>query len=297
MSREAAVARAVRGVGASRLGSVLWGRALRAMARPARFEGARGLHGLAAASPVGRSGHGRREPGPRRRRPGRVRAPLAAGLPAQPRRPARRHRPGPGAGAGGVAWLMGSHVADAVQAGVGLSRQIGPGPDERRAIRTRPGRARARAAAGGRAARGRRAVARVRARVAGRRRGRTHQRRLLESWIALDPALGPHRDELAPSCRAASGPPQVGEVAVFLTHRDVGGALSRGGALLSLELVDPIAGAAAGASRGAGARAAPGGRPRWATETGWPRSTCGSTGAGVPAVRVRFLGLLAPAAR
>ncbi len=121
MSREAAVARAVRGVGANRLGSVLWGRALRAMARPARFEGARGLHGLAAAGPVGvardtavasrdlaaavQVGAGLRSLPDFLRSPGGLLDDIAR---------ARAQ------GAGGVAWLMGSHVADVVQAGVGL---------------------------------------------------------------------------------------------------------------------------------------------------------------------------------
>ncbi len=125
--------------------------------------------------------------------------------------------------------------------------------------------------------------------------GPHHQRRLLESWIALDPALRAHRDELAAVLRAASGPPQVGEVAVFLTHRDVGGALCGDGALLSLELVDPIAGAPP-------ERAAVLGRElrRAATSMGHgdglAQVDVRESRAGVPAVRARFFGLLAPAA-
>lgn len=118
-------------------------------------------------------------------------------------------------------------------------------------------------------------------------------RDLLHEWVDLDPGLRRHRRELELLVEVAAGQSQLGEVAAFLAYQRRDGRLVGGAAMLSLELVDPIAGST-------GQRAtAMAGLLRQAADTrgladGLCETTTPRTASGVPAARVRFLAALPP---
>jgi hypothetical protein len=122
--------------------------------------------------------------------------------------------------------------------------------------------------------------------------GADAQARLLAEWLALDPALAHHRDELMLLLAAASGEPGVGEVAAFLTHRDVAGSLVGGAGLLVLELLEPAPGSpgerAAHLCEQLQRTAESIGHGGGLAEVGLRQTT-----SGVSAVRLRFLGIAA----
>jgi hypothetical protein len=120
--------------------------------------------------------------------------------------------------------------------------------------------------------------------------------RVVEQWLALDAELtgelATHRAELAGIVAAACTEAQVGEVAVFLSYRGGPGPgrLTGGAALLTLELLEPLAGhsdaradALAVDLRQAADRM---GHGDGLADVGTRRTT-----SGVPAVRLRFLAL------
>jgi hypothetical protein len=113
-------------------------------------------------------------------------------------------------------------------------------------------------------------------------------RDLTREWLDLDGELRRHRRELELLVEVAAGESQLGEVAAFLAYRQGDGRLVGGAAMLSLELVDPIAGST-GQRAGAMADLLRGA----ATERGFVEGLCETTtrrtASGVPAARVRFL--------
>jgi hypothetical protein len=116
-------------------------------------------------------------------------------------------------------------------------------------------------------------------------------RDLMREWLDLDPGLRRHRLELELLVEVAAGQSQLGEVAAFLAYRRRAGRLVGGAAMLSLELVDPIAG-----STGQRATAMAGLLRRVAAARGLVDGLCETTtpmtASGVPATRVRFLAAL-----
>lgn len=116
--------------------------------------------------------------------------------------------------------------------------------------------------------------------------------RLVGEWLAVAPELGAHRTELERITAAACTESQQGEVAVFLSYRVRGGDLVGGAALLTLELLDPMAGdpeeraeRLTGALLGCAERL---GHTDGLAEVGARRTL-----SGVAAVRLRFLAVVA----
>jgi hypothetical protein len=66
-------------------------------------------------------------------------------------------------------------------------------------------------------------------------------RSLVAEWLELDSALLPHRAHLEELLWPAEQP-RIGEVAAFMSYREVDGDLVGGAAVLSLELIGPYAG-------------------------------------------------------
>ncbi len=116
-------------------------------------------------------------------------------------------------------------------------------------------------------------------------------RDLMREWLDLDPGLRRHRRELELLVEVAAGQSQLGEVAGFLGYRRSAGRLVGGAAMLSLELVEPIAG-----STGQRATSMAGLLRRAAAARGLVDGLCETTtprtASGVPATRVRFLAAL-----
>jgi hypothetical protein len=116
-------------------------------------------------------------------------------------------------------------------------------------------------------------------------------RDLMREWLDLDPGLRRHRRELELLVEVAAGQSQLGEVAGFLGYRRSAGRLVGGAAMLSLELVEPIAG-----STGQRATSMAGLLRRAAADRGIVDGLCETTtprtASGVPATRVRFLAAL-----
>jgi hypothetical protein len=120
---------------------------------------------------------------------------------------------------------------------------------------------------------------------------------VVEQWLALDAELtgelATHHAELAGIVAAACAEAQVGEVALFLSYRSGGpaGRLTGGAALLTLELLEPLAGhpdaRAAALAVDLGLAADRMGHGDGLADVGTRR-----TASGVPAVRLRFLALV-----
>jgi hypothetical protein len=127
---------------------------------------------------------------------------------------------------------------------------------------------------------------------------------VVEQWLALDARrtgeLAAHRAELAGIVSAACAEAQVGEVALFLSYRVAAGAagpaepagrLVGGAALLTLELLEPLAGhprARADALAADLGRAA----DRMGHGDGLAEVGTRRTASGVAAVRLRFLAVI-----
>jgi hypothetical protein len=113
-------------------------------------------------------------------------------------------------------------------------------------------------------------------------------RAAVEEWIRLEPDLREHDDALAELVEVAAGYRQPGDVAAFLMYGDVGGTLSGGTAVLTLEMVEPMSGSPAARARTIVDRlraiARQIGHPDGTTRVE-PRATAG----GVAAARVRFV--------
>ena len=120
-------------------------------------------------------------------------------------------------------------------------------------------------------------------------------RRLAREWVALGPGLKRHRRELGRLLEIATGQARLGEVAAFLAYRDVGRQLVGGASVLSLEVVEPLAG-----SPGERAASMAVHLRRTASSLGHVEGlsevATRSTVSGVDAARVRFLAVLPPEA-
>jgi hypothetical protein len=121
---------------------------------------------------------------------------------------------------------------------------------------------------------------------------------VVAQWLALDAELtgelATHRAELAGIVAAACTGAQVGEVALFLSYRGAvgpAGRLTGGAALLTLELLEPLAGHS---DARADALAADLGRAADRMGHGDGLADVGTrrTTSGVPAVRLRFLAVV-----
>jgi hypothetical protein len=116
--------------------------------------------------------------------------------------------------------------------------------------------------------------------------------RFVAEWLAVAPELGAQRTELEQITAAACTESQQGEVAVFLSYRVRGDDLVGGAALLTLELLDPMAGDTeerAGQLSGALLGCA----ERLGHTDGLAEVEVRRTVSGVAAVRLRFLAVVA----
>lgn len=114
---------------------------------------------------------------------------------------------------------------------------------------------------------------------------------LVQEWLAVSPGLQRHDRALAELLEIAAGPGRLGEVAAFLAYRDVDHQLVGGVAVLSLELLEPLAGTPAerAAAMAAHLRRTAG---RLGHVDGLSQVGLRRTVSGVEAARVRFLAAL-----